>query len=142
MGDSFHALNTMPVYDITNPMRILLPMLFATCLFAQQPQDGRGQRQMPAPKNLKVLKVEPAQLIPIMRTFTAGLGVQCNYCHVQGDFASDEKPQKETARQMIAMAQEINGKFPDGKIHVSCYTCHRGATEPLTAPPAAAAPAQ
>ena len=30
----------------------------------------------------------------------------------------------------------------DGKEHVTCYTCHRGAIMPLTAAPSAAAPAQ
>lgn len=32
------------------------------------------------------------------------------------------------------MAQKINAEFPDGKLHVSCYTCQRGETEPKTAP--------
>ena len=61
----------------------------------------------------------------------------CSYCHVQGDFASDDNPKKNIARAMIRMATEINAKFPDGKAHVSCYTCHRGAEEPIMAPPAA-----
>jgi hypothetical protein len=32
------------------------------------------------------------------------------------------------------MTHEINGKFPDGKMHVTCYTCHRAEAEPKTAP--------
>jgi len=63
-----------------------------------------------------------------------GLGVQCIYCHVQGNFASDENPKKEAARQMIRMSQAINANFPDGKMRVTCYTCHRGEAEPKTAP--------
>jgi len=35
---------------------------------------------------------------------------------------------------MIEMATEINSKFTDGKMHVTCYTCHRGEPEPKTAP--------
>jgi hypothetical protein len=70
-----------------------------------------------------------------MQTFTAGLGVMCTFCHVQGDFPSDANPKKEMARMMITMAKDINAKFPDGKVHVTCFTCHRGANEPLTAPP-------
>jgi hypothetical protein len=62
------------------------------------------------------------------------LGVRCDFCHVQGDFASDEKPHKEIARKMIVMAREINANFPDGKMHVTCYTCHRGSEEPATKP--------
>jgi hypothetical protein len=41
-------------------------------------------------------------------------------------------------RHMIIMMREINAKFPDGKVHVTCYTCHRGAQEPATAPAPAA----
>jgi hypothetical protein len=75
-----------------------------------------------------------------MRAFRVALGVQCDTCHVRGDFASDEKPEKETARMMIAMTREINAKFTDGKQHVTCFTCHRGAEHPKTAPDAAPAP--
>jgi hypothetical protein len=70
-----------------------------------------------------------------MRKATAGLGVMCDACHVT-DRASDEKPMKVTARMMFAMVKDINAKFPDGKEHVTCYTCHRGTMQPLTAPPA------
>ncbi len=31
---------------------------------------------------------------------------------------------------MIVLTQDVNAKFPDGKQHVTCYTCHRGAHEP------------
>ena len=84
--------------------------------------------------NLKVLKDE--NIGQIMQGFRAALGVQCTYCHIAGNFASDENPKKEIARHMITMAQQINTNFPDGKEHVTCYTCHRGAAMPLTAPPA------
>jgi photosynthetic reaction center cytochrome c subunit len=121
-------------------MRVLVTLLFLMPLCAQPPQDapkkgGGGGR---APQNVKVLKLEPgANIGQIMRTYTAGLGVQCTFCHVQGNFASDENPKKEVARHMISMVQEINAKFPDGKEHVACYTCHRGETAPKLAPPAA-----
>ena len=96
-------------------------------------QEGRGP--LPAPTNLKVLKVSSgAEVSQIMRAFTTGVGVQCAYCHVQGNFASDENPKKEIARRMIRMMQQINGTFPEGKLRVSCYTCHRGEPEPKTAP--------
>ena len=80
-------------------------------------------------------------------------GVRCEHCHAgegndlsKFDFASDAKPQKVTARRMIVMAREINTKllagFPPGRDEatpaVTCYTCHRGQTKPLTARPAEA----
>jgi len=61
----------------------------------------------------------------------------CNFCHVADDRSADTKQEKVMARMMIGMVHDINAKFPDGKVHVTCFTCHRGSTEPLTAPPAA-----
>jgi hypothetical protein len=86
-------------------------------------------------KNLKVLKED--QVRPVMGAMTASLGQRCGYCHVQGDNASDANPKKVIARHMMELVNDINAKFPDGKVHVSCYTCHRGKTEPDMAPPAA-----
>jgi hypothetical protein len=57
----------------------------------------------------------------------------CNYCHVE-DRSSDEKMPKVIARRMVIMMRAINGTFPDGQQHVTCYTCHRGSTTPLTEP--------
>jgi hypothetical protein len=114
--------------------------ILAVALLASLPSPGQEKADkkngpQPNPTNLKVLKVATRpEVVQIMRTFTAGLGTQCNYCHVQGNFASDDNPKKETARHMIQMVQEINGKFPDGKMLVTCYTCHRGETQPKTAP--------
>jgi photosynthetic reaction center cytochrome c subunit len=119
-------------------MRLILAvalLLVPVCLSAQEKEGKKGPP--PTPKNLKILTGESGeQVIMTMRAFRTALGVQCTFCHVQGDFASDDNPKKETARMMLTMAREINAKFPDGKRHVSCYTCHRGMTEPATEAPA------
>jgi len=127
-------------------MRLLVAVaiFLPVCALSQDaPKDApKKGPPMPEPKNLKLLKgMSGEQVIETMRSFRVALGVQCNYCHVQGtDFASDENPKKEIARTMLSMAREINAKFPqDGKRRVSCYTCHRGSAMPLTAPPADAA---
>jgi len=120
-------------------MRLLLAftLLLSISAFSQE-KGGKKFGPPPEPKNLKVLTgMGGAQVIQVMRAFNAGLGVECVYCHVQGDFASDDNAKKETARMMITMAREVNAKFGDNKQHVTCYTCHRGTTEPATAPPAA-----
>jgi len=117
-------------------MRQLL-FVFVICAMVLSAQDGRGRGRGPQapPKNLKVLT--PEELAAgAMRGAATGLGVMCTFCHVE-DRSSDEKPEKLTARMMFAMVKDINSKFPDGKAHVTCYTCHRGQQEPLTAPPAA-----
>ncbi len=116
-------------------MRKLL-FLLAVGALALSAQEAAKKGPAGPPKNLKVLPAD-ANLIPTMRAAAAGLGVMCTFCHV-ADRSSDEKPEKVTARMMFSMVNDINAKFPDGKAHVTCYTCHRGAQEPLTAPPAAA----
>jgi hypothetical protein len=90
-------------------------------------------------KNIKVLNGMPqSQLYPAMRFTAASTGLQCGSCHVIkngfGDFAADDKPEKETARDMIRMVQYINKTYADGVPTVSCYTCHRGSRSPATAP--------
>lgn len=112
-------------------------LLLSVAVFAQQPPEGpkpEGAKRPPEPpKNLKIL--QPGDVRATMGAFRTALGVQCSYCHVQSNFASDENHKKEVARHMMNLVKDINAKFPDGKQHVTCFTCHRGATEPLTAPP-------
>lgn len=129
-------------------MRLLIALLLLMLpLCAVPPQDPPPAAQKKGgggpPKNLKILKPEDLRS-GIMRQYTQALGVMCTHCHVQGDNSLDDKPQKTTARMMIAMVNEINAKFPDGaaKAKVTCYTCHNGKVTPLTAPPPAAPPAQ
>ena len=114
-------------------MRLFLPLLLALSLRAMGPQEAAPQ-QRPAPKNLKILS--PDEVRPAMRAFTVGLGVKCDFCHVEGNFASDDKRAKLTARNMITMTREINAHFKGEKERVSCYTCHRAEHEPKAAPPA------
>ena len=112
---------------------------------------------VPPYKNLKVFPkdIGRADLLSNMKFFSQSLVVRCIYCHVgeEGkplstfDFASDAKEKKQTARKMLAMAHRINSQDFDqaedpGRLKVTCYTCHRGSTKPLTAPPASPAPAK
>ncbi len=116
-------------------MRILIPLLLALAIYAQDPPAGPPQQKKapPAPKNLKVLT--PEEYRPLMRTYTVALGVPCTGCHVQGNFASDDNPKKDVARTMITMVKDMNAKYLVGKKEVTCYTCHRGAEEPVTVAP-------
>jgi hypothetical protein len=117
-------------------MRFLLAVVLLIAPVFLSAQEKKGPP--PTPKNLKVLTGEsPEQVIATMRNFASALGQKCSFCHVQGDFASDDNPKKDIARMMLTMARDINSKFPDGKRHVTCYTCHRGMTEPATEAPAA-----
>ena len=93
--------------------------------------QGKGGGKNGPPKNLKVLT--PENFMAQMQTFPAALGVEnqggCNFCH-ETDRSLDTKPTKVKARQMIEMVADINAKFGDGKVHVTCCTCHLGSTMP------------
>ncbi|MEO6539106.1 MAG: c-type cytochrome [Ferruginibacter sp.] len=96
-------------------------------------------------KNLKVLpkNISEDSLDKIMDGFKAALGVKCGYCHLRNDstkkfdFASDVKPEKETARKMMLMTKGINKKYfnygegKDMPRTITCITCHRGNPLPL-----------
>ena len=117
-------------------MRLLAMCIMVVATLGAQDEKKQPAAPPPPPTNLKVLKgASGPEVRQIMRTFTAGLGVQCSYCHAAGgNYASDENPKKETARHMIDMMQKLNASFGDNKMHVSCFTCHRGEAEPKTAP--------
>ncbi len=87
-------------------------------------------------KNIQVLKGIPAdQLVPGMQFITASLGVECQFCHVEGAFEKDDKKPKVTARKMMAMMFAINKDHFDGHRAVTCYSCHRGNSVPVGTPP-------
>src|SRR5262245_5467789 len=105
-----------------------IAMLMGTILTAQAPaqgaggQGGRGGAPQPPPQNLQVLPKDTPreQVVATMRTFTQGLGVECNYCHVQegrggrNDMAADEKQPKKTARVMMQMMAHVNEMLATG----------------------------
>ena len=72
-----------------------------------------------------------------MQYLTASLGVQCNYCHVQGQNDSDDKEPKKIARDMMKMVDKLNATFFEGKPRVSCASCHNGRAKPVRTPPLA-----
>ena len=90
--------------------------------------------------NVKLLGDMPvSQFIPVMNYFAVSMGRRCNFCHVntngQWDYASDAKPEKNTARAMIRMVLDTNKNFFKGNLEVQCYTCHRGRNNPQSIPP-------
>ena len=108
-----------------------------TAIWAQEKEAQKGPDPFEGPfTNLKILK--PAQVEPMMRAARAGLGQPCSLCHERGKWSDDGKPEKLTARMMIGLVGDINAKFGDGKMHVTCYTCHRGEEMPATTAPAPA----
>ena len=89
--------------------------------------------------NIKQYKgVTAERLLRIMEFgFSRSLGVTCTHCHVPGEWESDEKGAKDTARAMSAMVSAINNEYlkniatlNSANPSVNCTTCHRGQKRP------------
>lgn len=110
-------------------------------LFAQSTQPVQSSQNESGPKtaeqvykNIQVLKGTPAdQLTTTMTFITASLGVECEFCHVEG-YEKDDKKTKQTARQMIRMEMAINKENFEGRTRVTCNSCHQGRQEPNAIP--------
>jgi photosynthetic reaction center cytochrome c subunit len=86
-------------------------------------------------KNIQVLKGLPAdQLIPSMQFISGSLGVECEFCHVEGAFEKDDKKPKLAARKMMQMMFAINKDNFEGHREVTCNSCHRGSPHPAGIP--------
>jgi hypothetical protein len=100
-----------------------------------------GKEKLPSSevfKNVKVLKDVPAgRLVRMMDAgYNRALGVNCDHCHVEDLWESDDKRPKRAARGMIALVNEINAKLEtmdeidNTEPAVNCTTCHRGFVKP------------
>jgi len=93
-------------------------------------------------ENIKVFKGMEASRVPaIMGAFTHALGTHCTLCHVSGKFASEDKKEKQIARDMMHMTSVLNDSLlhkianVDDDAHISCYTCHHGQPKPASRAP-------
>lgn len=133
-------------------LAVLAAAVFASAQAPQQAQNAPGGAMhhgpMPKPTNLKVLPKDLTgeQVHEIMHKWEAQLGAECTTCHAVDpnrkmpngkpalNFADDSKKEKQTARLMYKMTQDINTNYismveNSGK-PVECGTCHRGHVTP------------
>lgn len=130
-------------------LKALSSVLFVAFVFTVTSRGQQDQWTWPEkPKNLQVLPKEwpGSRLSPVMRGFTRALGVRCSYCHTgeEGkplttyDFASDQNPNKNRAREMLRMLGSVNDHLKkiepsgDKRVNMWCHTCHRGRPRPMT----------
>ena len=101
-----------------------------------------GRENAPAEsvfKEIRVFKGMPAGRIPRIMNMGYGksLGVGCKHCHVVGEWAKEDKVQKQVARDMSALVNTLNTELlpkiknlKSERPTVNCTTCHRGAKKP------------
>jgi Photosynthetic reaction centre cytochrome C subunit len=143
-------------------------LLSASSIIVAATLSASAQRAAGPPVAHENLKVLPAdipqpQLLQTMQGFTQALGVQCGYCHAsapapeggrgggqgrgrgpaapQFNYASDDKPPKKTAREMMGIVRDLNARVPaavgkpaDAAVRVQCVTCHHGVAIPKQLP--------
>ena len=130
-------------------------LVVAAAVALTQPLAAQGGGQQQPPQNLQYFPKDMTrqQLLPIMRGFTASLGVRCEYCHAEREgapppapganpqlnYALDTKQEKLQARYMLRMVDSINTRLLAALPHrdapsttISCVTCHRGVSKPTT----------
>jgi hypothetical protein len=146
--------------SVTAPLTALVSVVFAVAALAQTPAaqqapaEEHHHHEEPAPTNLKVLPktMTGEQVHDLMHKWEAALGAECSTCHAADPnnigpngkprlkFADDSKPEKNTARLMYKMVEDINANYVDkvenSGMPVTCGTCHRGHLDPpIFAPP-------
>ena len=131
-----------------------LAALLTAPTLAQPGTPAPPKQQFVWPERIRNAQALPAnigadRLRATMTGYARALGVRCTFCHVgqEGaplstfDFASDARPHKRIARGMIRMVARINTREltpilgASSEPRVTCYTCHRGSSEPETALP-------
>ncbi|HVU46210.1 MAG TPA: c-type cytochrome [Terracidiphilus sp.] len=149
----------------TAAVALFAAAVFAASTVAQAPQGpppegARPPRSYPAPTNLKVLPKDLTgqQVHEIMEHWAGDLGVHCDTCHAADpnnlgpngrprlNFASDEKDEKQMARIMYTMTEDLKknyvakvaaiDKMAEPAAPVTCGTCHRGHLDPEAYTPA------
>ena len=148
--------------SFTAPFTALVSALFAVATLAQNSptqqtpvgapaagaQAAHEHENHPAPTNLKVLPktMTGEQVHDLMHKWEGELGAECSTCHAADpnnigpngrprlNFADDSKPEKNTARLMFRMVEDINKNYvsmvENSGVPVSCGTCHRGHLDP------------
>ncbi len=139
---------------------LLTAAVFTIATVAQAPQApplagaARPPRTYPAPTNLKVLPKNTTgkDVHEIMEAWSGSLGVHCDSCHTADPnnigpngrprlkFDDDSKPEKEMARIMYTMTEEMKtnyikkvadmDKMESPAPPLTCGTCHRGHLDP------------
>jgi hypothetical protein len=120
---------------------ILLCLLGSALLSAQTAAQEKPLLAEQVFKNVQVLRgVSVNEFMETMGFFAASLNANCTTCHGQDSggswesYASDNIPQKQTARRMILMMNMINQTYFAGRQVLTCYSCHRFGRTPEIVP--------
>ena len=127
--------------SFTAPLTALVSAVFAVAALAQTPaaQQPPAEEAIIITRNQRrpTCKVLPKtmtgeQVHELMHKWEASLGAECSTCHAADpnnigpngkprlNFADDSKPEKNTARLMYRMVQDINGNYVEQGGELGC----------------------
>src|SRR5690242_12079019 len=136
--NSVSGVRGMRTSPVTPFLAVVQVTVLAICVAAQSsepaPVPSHTKTAEQVYQDIQVFKGMPAdQLMPAMQFMNIALGVECEHCHLPGNYAS-VNANKTFAREMIKMQDGLtNGIFENVRL-ATCWTCHRGAVEPPTLP--------
>ena len=126
--------------DRLAPRAVIVAAVAALAVWLAPTADAQPPRRPRPLENIKALTGwTSAEVREEMQRMSDAIGVKCAHCHVQGNFASDEKRSKHTARRMLELTMALNaenfsshtpGEGQSKLGRVTCYTCHQGAQVP------------
>lgn len=99
-----------------------------------QPRQAQNPTADQVFKDIESFKGVPAKdLIPAMQFMAASLHAKCTFCHDPNDYAAPHK-NKTVTRKMITIQRDINAKYFNNRLEVTCNSCHGGAEHPAGTP--------
>ena len=121
-----------------------LPEFDQKAALAKLREQIKGRENEPSDKVFKniqtpfIKSINAGRVLAVMEiAYARSLGVTCTHCHVPEKWESEDKPQKQIARDMAAMMARINGELLKGIKNlksesptINCTTCHRGDVKP------------
>jgi hypothetical protein len=134
VADTFPA-NTVATHDDSVPER---ERMVRDVLQSIAGRDTLPAREVFKNVSTSLKDVPAGRFVVIMdKGYSRALGVSCAHCHVTTQWDSEEKPQKQIAREMVRMDSAINAGYL-AKIKnlkskqpiINCTTCHRGSPKP------------
>lgn len=118
---------------------------FTPFLLQEEPIRAQGNTALPTGNRMSIKQAE--WTYSLMNHMSAGLGVNCTFCHNTQSFQSWQgPPQRATAWHGIRMARSLNKDYlapltasfpahrlgPTGDVaKINCATCHQGVSKPL-----------
>ena len=100
------------------PVPVVMKAPVATALVADLQAIGIDAHSVPP-----IDKLEPKALRSVMKLLARSLGVKCQDCHVDGDFAAPTRRKRIAAKMWDEMAAKVT--LADGS-PVFCDSCHQG----------------